>query len=240
MGRKFEVRKLSMAKTQGAKIKVYSKYGKEIYVCAKNGSPDPESNLALRRLIEKAKKDQVPSHVIEKAIDKAKGGGGEDFATARYEGFGPGNCMVIVDCLTDNNNRTFMDVRQAFVKNHAKIGGPGTVAHMFEHQAVFQFNGDDEEAVLENLMMEDVDVSDIECEDGIITVYAPHTEFFKVKNALTATMPDVTLDVEEISFVPQTMTEISGDDVASFEKFLDALNDCDDVQNVYHNAEIAD
>ncbi|OLQ75719.1 transcriptional regulator [Photobacterium proteolyticum] len=240
MGRKFEVRKLSMAKTQGAKIKVYSKYGKEIYVCAKNGSPDPESNLALRRLIEKAKKDQVPSHVIEKAIDKAKGGGGEDFATARYEGFGPGNCMVIVDCLTDNNNRTFMDVRQAFVKNHAKIGGPGTVAHMFEHQAVFQFNGDDEEAVLENLMMEDVDVSDIECEDGIITVYAPHTEFFKVKNALTATMPDVTLDVEEISFVPQTMAEISGDDVASFEKFLDALNDCDDVQNVYHNAEIAD
>ncbi|PSW20825.1 YebC/PmpR family DNA-binding regulatory protein [Photobacterium sanctipauli] len=240
MGRKFEVRKLSMAKTQGAKIKVYSKYGKEIYVCAKNGSPDPETNLALRRLIEKAKKDQVPSHVIEKAIDKAKGGGGEDFATARYEGFGPGNCMVIVDCLTDNNNRTFMDVRQCFVKNNAKIGGPGTVAHMFEHQAVFQFKGEDEEAVLENLMMEDVDVSDIECEDGVITVYAPHTEFFKVKNALTASMPDVTLDVEEISFVPQTMTEIAGDDIPAFEKFLDALNDCDDVQNVYHNAEMAD
>jgi len=240
MGRKFEVRKLSMAKTAGAKIKVYSKYGKEIYVCAKNGSLDPDSNLSLKRLIEKAKKDQVPSHVIEKAIDKAKGGAGEDFATARYEGFGPGNCMVIVDCLTDNNNRTFMDVRQAFVKNHAKIGGPGTVGHMFEHQAVFQFAGDDEDTVLENLMMEDVDVTDIECEDGIITVYAPHTEFFKVKNALAATMPDVTVDVEEISFVPQTMTEISGDDVAAFEKFLDVLNDCDDVQNIYHNAEIAE
>ncbi|WEM44575.1 YebC/PmpR family DNA-binding transcriptional regulator (plasmid) [Photobacterium sp. DA100] len=240
MGRSFEVRKASMAKTQGAKIKVYSKYGKEIYVIAKNGGIDPDTNLSLKRMIEKAKKDQVPSHVIEKAIDKAKGGGGEDFATARYEGFGPGNTMVIVDCLTDNNNRTFMDVRQAFVKNGAKIGSPGTTAHMFEHQAVFQFKGDDEEAVLENLMMEDADVSDIECEDGVITVFAPHTEFFKVKNALTATMPEVTLDVEEISFVPQTMTEISGEDVAKFEKFLDALNDCDDVQNVYHNAEIAE
>ncbi len=240
MGRKFEVRKLSMAKTQGAKIKVYSKYGKEIYVCAKNGSPDPDSNLALRRLIEKAKKDQVPSHVIEKAIDKAKGGGGEDYSTARYEGFGPGNCMVIVDCLTDNNNRTFMDVRQAFVKNNAKIGSPGTVGHMFEHQAVFEFKGTDEEVVLENLMMEDVDVTDITCEDGEITVYAPHTEFFKVKNALAATMADVEIDSEEIAFVPQTMTELAGDDIAMFEKFLDALNDCDDVQNVYHNAEIAD
>ncbi|GAL06138.1 hypothetical protein YebC [Photobacterium aphoticum] len=145
MGRSFEVRKASMAKTQGAKIKVYSKYGKEIYVIAKNGGIDPDTNLSLKRMIEKAKKDQVPSHVIEKAIDKAKGGGGEDFATARYEGFGPGNCMVIVDCLTDNNNRTFMDVRQCFVKNGAKIGSPGTAAHMFEHQAVFQFAGDDEE-----------------------------------------------------------------------------------------------
>ena len=240
MGRSFEVRKASMAKTQGAKIKVYSKYGKEIYVSAKNGGIDPDSNLSLKRLIEKAKKDQVPSHVIEKAIDKAKGGGGEDFATARYEGFGPGNTMVIVDCLTDNNNRTFMDVRQAFVKNNAKIGSPGTTAHMFEHQAVFQFKGEDEEVVLENLMMEDADVSDIECEDGVITVFAPHTEFFKVKNALAATMPEVTLDVEEISFVPQTMTEVAGEDVAKFEKFLDALNDCDDVQNVYHNAEIAE
>ena len=88
--------------------------------------------------------------------------------------------------------------------------------------------------------MEDVDVTDITCEDGEITVYAPHTEFFKVKNALAATMADVTIDSEEIAFVPQTMTELSGDDIAMFEKFLDALNDCDDVQNVYHNAEMAD
>ena len=238
MGRSFEVRKASMAKTQGAKIKVYSKYGKEIYMSAKNGGTDPDSNLSLRRLMEKAKKDQVPSHVIEKAIDKASGGGGEDFATARYEGFGPGGCSVIVDCLTDNNNRTYMDVRQCFVKNNAKIGAPGAVAHMFDHQAVFQFKGDDEEAVMEALIMGDADVTDIEAEDGMITVFAPHTEFFKVKNALADAMPDVTMEVEEITFVPQAMHPVTGDDVAPFEKFLDMLNDCDDVQNVYHNAEI--
>lgn len=238
MGRSFEVRKASMAKTQGAKVKLYSKYGKEIYVIAKNGGTDPESNLSLRRMIDKAKKDQVPSHVIEKAIEKASGSGGENYEVARYEGFGPGGCSVIVDCLTDNNNRTYMEVRQCFVKTNAKIGSPGSVAHMFEHQAVFQFAGDDEEAVLEALVMADVDVTDIECEDGVITVFAPHTEFFKVKSALTESMPDVTIDVEEITFVPQTMTTVSGDDVAVFEKFMDMLNDCDDVQNVYHNAEI--
>ncbi|RXJ71570.1 YebC/PmpR family DNA-binding transcriptional regulator [Veronia nyctiphanis] len=239
MGRSFEVRKASMAKTQGAKIKVYSKYGKEIYVVAKNGGTDPSSNLSLKRLIEKAKKDQVPSHIIDKALEKANGAGGENYEVARYEGFGPGGCSVIVDCLTDNNNRTYMEVRQCFVKTNAKIGSPGSVAHMFEHQSVFQFNGDDEEAVLEALMMADVDVTDIECENGVITVFAPHTEFFKVKNALADEMPDVTLDVEEITFVPQTMTEVSGDDVATFDKFIDMLDDCDDVQNVYHNAEVA-
>ncbi|ODP98546.1 YebC/PmpR family DNA-binding transcriptional regulator [Salinivibrio sp. SS2] len=238
MGRSFEVRKASMAKTQGAKIKVYSKYGKEIYVCAKNGGSDPDSNLSLRRLIEKAKKDQVPGHVIDKAIDKANGGGGENYEVARYEGFGPGNCAVIVDCLTDNNNRTYMDVRQCFVKNDAKIGSPGAVSHMFEHQAVFQFAGDDEEGVLEALVMADVDVTDIEAEDGVITVFAPHTEFFKVKNALSDHLGDAPLDLEEITFVPQTNTEVSGEDVERFEKFLDMLNDCDDVQNVYHNAEL--
>ncbi|MBD8514549.1 YebC/PmpR family DNA-binding transcriptional regulator [Photobacterium sp. WH77] len=238
MGRSFEVRKASMAKTQGAKIKVYSKYGKEIYMSAKNGGTDPDSNLSLRRLMEKAKKDQVPSHVIEKAIDKASGGGGEDFSTARYEGFGPGGCSVIVDCLTDNNNRTYMDVRQCFVKNNAKIGAPGAVAHMFDHQAVFQFKGDDEEAVMEALIMGDADVTDIEAEDGMITVFAPHTEFFKVKNALSDAMPDLVMEVEEITFVPQAMHPVTGDDVATFDKFLDMLNDCDDVQNVYHNAEI--
>ncbi|WP_299011272.1 YebC/PmpR family DNA-binding transcriptional regulator [uncultured Shewanella sp.] len=242
MGRAYQNRKESMAKTAGQKTRLYSRYGKEIYVCAKNGGTDPDGNLALRRLIDKAKKDQVPAHVIERGIEKAMGGVGEDYETARYEGFGPGGCMVIVDCLTDNMKRTFTEVRQAFVKNDAKIGSPGTVGHMFDHQAVFVFKneGEDEEAVLETLMMADVDVSDIEVDNGMITVYAPHTEFFKAKTALTDNTPNLHFEVEEITFVPQNHTEISGEDVAQFEKFLAALEDCDDVQNVYHNAEIAD
>ncbi|OLQ95075.1 transcriptional regulator [Vibrio ponticus] len=238
MGRSFEVRKASMAKTAGAKIKVYSKYGKEIYMSAKNGGSDPDMNLSLRHLIAKAKKDQVPAHVIEKALDKANGGGGEDYVPARYEGFSPGGASVIVDCLTDNGNRTFQDVRQCFVKTGAKIGVEGTVSHMFAHQAVFQFKGEDEESVLEALMMADCDVTDIELEDGVITVYAPNTEFFKVKTALNTEYPELTLDVEEITFVPQSYHEIGADDQEKFQKFLDLLEDCDDVQQVYHNAEI--
>lgn len=237
MGRSFENRKASMAKTQGAKSKLYAKYGKEIYVCAKNGGADPSANLTLRRLIEKAKKDQVPAHVIDRALEKAQGAGGEDYATARYEGFGPGGCMVIVDCLTDNNNRTITDVRQCFVKNDAKIGAPGAVAHMFDHQAIFSFKGDDEDAILELLMEADVDVADIEVEDGMITVFAPHTEFYKARTALVEAMPELEFEIEEITFVPQTITKISGEDVEVFEKFMDMLNDCDDVQDVYHNAE---
>jgi len=240
MGRAYQNRKLSMAKTAGQKTKLYSKFGKEIYVIAKNGGTDPDGNLSLRSTIEKAKKAQVPAHVIEKAIEKAKGTGGEDYVPARYEGFGPGNCMVIIDCLTDNGNRTIKDVRQCFTKTHSKIGSSGTVSHMFDHQAVFSFKGDDDEAVLENLMMADIDVTDVEAEDGIITVYAPHTEFFKLKTTFANDMPEITLDVEEITFVPQTYTEISGDDIEMFEKFMNMLEDCEDVQEVYHNAEIAE
>jgi len=227
-----------MAKTADAKTKVYSKYGREIYVSAKSGGADPSANLTLRRLIEKAKKDQVPSHVIDRALDKASGAGGEDYSTTRYEGFGPGGCMVIVDCLTDNNNRTFNDVRQCFNKNNAKIGGPGAVAHMFDYLAIFAFKGTDDEEALEALMEAEVDVTDIENENGIITVFAPNTEFFRVKTALTDAMPDIDFDVEDIAYVPHNMTTVSGDDAVVFEKFLAALEDCDDVQQVYHNAEL--
>ncbi|MDH5358920.1 MAG: YebC/PmpR family DNA-binding transcriptional regulator [Gammaproteobacteria bacterium] len=238
MGRAYQNRKESMAKTSDAKAKVYSKYGREIYVCAKAGGVDPDGNLALRSLIDRAKKDQVPTHVIEKAIDKAKGGGGEDFAPARYEGFGPGGCMVIVDCLTDNPNRTFGDVRQCFTKTKTKIGTPGTVAHMFDHAAIFVFKGDDEEPVLDALLMADVDVTDIENEDGMITVFAPHTEYGKARQALLDSLGDIEFEVDEIQFVPKGSTPVTVDDVPMFEKFLDMLNDLDDVQNVYHDAEL--
>ncbi len=237
MGRAYQNRKESMAKTAASKTKVYSKYGREIYVSAKSGGVDPNGNLSLRRLIEKAKKDQVPAHVIKNALDKAQGGGGEDFSAARYEGFGPANTMLIVDCLTDNNNRTFKDVRQCFHKNASKLAGPGSVAHMFDHQAVFAFKGDDEEAVLEALMMADVDVSDIECEDGMVTVFAPHTAYNQVKTALNDAFGALTFDMDDISYEPQNLVSLSGDDAEVFQELLAALNDCDDVQNVYHNAD---
>ncbi len=212
MGRAFQNRKESMAKTSNMKAKVYSKYGREIYVCAKSGGVDPDGNLALRSMIDRAKKDQVPSHVIQKALDKAKGGGGEDYSPARYEGFGPSNTMVIVECLTDNPNRTFGDVRTCFNKAKAKIGSQGTVSHMFDHSAILMFAGDDEDAVLEALMMDDVDVTDIELDDGKVTVFAPHTESHKAKQALIEAFGDVEFELDEIQFVPQTTTPVAADD----------------------------
>ena len=238
MGRAYQNRKESMAKTSDAKAKVYSKFSREIYVCAKSGGIEVEGNLALANLIERAKKAQVPAHVIDKALDKAKGGGGEDYSPARYEGFGPGGCMVIVECLTDNPNRTFGDVRNCFNKTKCKIGSQGSVSHMFDHSAIFVFNGDDEDEVLEGLMMEDVDVSDIELEDGKTSVFAPHTDYFKAKKALQDSIEGLDLEVDEIQFVPQNTTPVSEDDMPMFEKFIDMLNDLEDVQNIYHNAEV--
>ena len=235
MGRAYQNRKESMAKTSDQKARVYSRHARVIYVTAKQGGVDPDGNLALRSAMERAKKDQVPSHVIDKALDKAKGSAGEDFAPARYEGFGPGGCMVIVDCLTDNPNRTIGDVRQCFTKTKCKIGNPGSVSHSFDHSAIFVFPGEDEDAVLEALMMADVDVEDIECEDGKITVFAPHTEFAKARQALNEAFGDIDFEVEEIQFVPKDTSPIPAEDEAMFEKFIDMLQDVEDVQKVYHN-----
>lgn len=237
VGRAYQNRKVSMAKTSDAKAKVYSKYGREIYVCAKSGGIDPAGNLALRGLIDRAKKDQVPTHVIDKAIDKAKGGGGEDFTPARYEGFGPGGCKVIVDCLTDNPNRTFGDVRLCFTKTKCKIGTQGVVGHMFDHAAIMVFEHSDEDTVLDTLLTADVDVTDIESDNGKVTVFTPQTDYFKAKQALSDSFGDINFEVDEIQFVPRSVTAISGEDLEMFEKFLDLLNDLDDVQNVYHDAE---
>jgi YebC/PmpR family DNA-binding regulatory protein len=238
MGRAYQNRKESMAKTSDMKAKIYSRYGREIYMSAKTGGSDPTGNLSLRSLIERAKKDQVPSHVIDKALAKAQGGAGEDFSPARYEGYGPGNCMVIIDCLTDNPNRTFGDVRNCFTKSKAKIGTQGSVAHMFDHDAIFVFNGDDDEVVLEALMEADADVTDVEVEDGKVSVFTPNTEFFATKTALEEAFPDIDFDVAEIQFIPKVSTTLDNeDDIAMFEKFMGMLNELDDVQNVYHNVE---
>ena len=155
----------------------------------------------------------------------------------RSEGYGPGNTMVIVECLTDNPNRTFGDVRHCFTKTNCKIGTEGSVAYMFDHSAIFVFDGDDDEPVLEALMMADVDVTDIEAEDGKITVFAPHTEYSKAKIALKEAFEGIELEVDEIQFLPQIPKTIEGEDLEMFEKFIDLLEDLDDVQKVYYDAE---
>ena len=237
MGRAYQNRKMSMATTAAIKTSIYSRYSREIYVTAKAGGADPSANLSLRSLIDRAKKDQVPSHVIDKALDKASSGVGEDFQVARYEGFGPGGSMVLVDCLTDNANRTIGDVRPAFTKGKGKIGTPGTVAHMFDHAAIFVFKGDEDE-VLETLLLGDVDVTDVESDDGLLTVIAPHTEYARARNALTEAYPGIDFEVDEIQFVPKGETVLTGDELEQFEKLLDLLDACEDVQRVYHDVKL--
>jgi YebC/PmpR family DNA-binding regulatory protein len=235
MGRIFEKRKESIFKTAAQKSKLYAKYGKQLYMAAKNGVPDPEANPALRSMIEKAKREQVPSHVIEKAIQKASGAGGEDFQPARYEGFGPGGALVIVDCLTDNNQRTISEIRSCFTKTGSKLAANGSVVVSFDHVAVLSFKGDNEEQVLEAMFAADVAVEEVESKDGYITIFAPPSEFYKAKTAVLEAFPTVDLETQEITFLPQSRKTLSADDQAQFEKFLDMLNDCDDVQDIYHN-----
>ncbi|MBX7072869.1 MAG: YebC/PmpR family DNA-binding transcriptional regulator [Pirellulales bacterium] len=235
MGRIFEKRKESIFKTAAQKSKLYAKYGKQLYVVAKNGVPDPEANPSLRSMIEKAKREQVPSHVIEKAIQKASGAGGEDFQAARYEGFGPGGAMVIVDCLTDNNQRTISDIRSCFTKTGSKLAANGAIVMSFDHVAVLSFKGDNEEQVLEAMFAADVAVDEVESSDGYITIFAPPAEFHKAKKALLDALPQVDLETQEITFLPQSRKTLSAEDQALFDKFLGMLNDCDDVQEIYHN-----
>lgn len=235
MGRIFEKRKYSIFKTAAQNSKLYSKYSKQLYVAAKNGVPDPTANPVLRNIVERAKKENVPSHVIEKALQKAAGAGGENYQPARYEGFGPGGSLVIVDCLTDNNTRTISDVRSCFTKTGAKLSANGSVVMLFDHLAVISFRGDSEEKVLEALFAADVAVEEVESKDGTITVFAPPAEFYKAKTALHDAFPGLEFDVQEITFLPKEAKVLGADELAQFEKFLGMLNECDDVQEVYHN-----
>src|SRR4051812_34440606 len=181
MGRMFEKRKESIFKTAAQKSKLYARYGKLMYVAAKNGVPDPDANPTLRSIVDKAKRENVPAHVIEKAIQKASGTGGEDFQPARYEGFGPGGALVIVDCLTDNPQRTISEIRSCFTKTGSKLAANGSVALSFDRLAILSFKGDNEEQVLEALLEADVNIDEVESEAGHVTIFAPPGEFFKVK-----------------------------------------------------------
>lgn len=236
MGRAFEVRKVAMGKTAAVKSKLYAKYGKEIYMAAKSGTPDPELNQTLKRIIERAKKDQVTADVIKRAIDKAKGGSEESYSEARYEGFGPGNSIIIVECLTDNVNRTIAEVRNCFTKTNGKLGVSGSVLHQFNHQAVFTVPGLTEDEVLETLVLNDVDVTDIEAEEDGVTILGDAKDYNQIRTAFTDDNSELEFITDEIMWLPIMETELlSEDDKNTFQKLLDMLNELDDVQDVYHN-----
>ena len=238
MGRKFEVRKASMMKTGLAKSRLYSRYGKEIYMCAKNGGANPESNWALRHLIEKAKKEQVPSDVIKRNIQKAEKGTGEDFKPIRYEGFGPGGVGIIVDTLTDNVNRTVGEVRAAFTKVNCKLGVSGSVEHGYKHQSFVSVKGMDEETIFETLLMEDIEVTDISEEDGIVDIESDGYSMDKITKALNDADESIEIVESESGWYPHDEIELSEEQQAAFDKMMGMLNECEDVQTIYHNAKM--
>lgn len=237
MGRKWQNIKYKKAQKDQNTSRIYAKFGREIYVAAKKGVPDPEANQNLKMVIERAKTYDVPKHIIERAIEKAKGGADENFEELRYEGFGPGGSMIIVDALTNNVNRTASEVRAAFGKNGGNMGVSGSVSYMFDHTAVFVFSGKTVDETFEILLEADVDVRDIEEEDGQVVVYAEPDHFHAVQEALNAAgITDFA--VAELTMVPKSEVTLSGEDLAQFEKLIDALEDLEDVQQVYHNVDL--
>ena len=216
--------------------KLYSRYGKEIYLAAKAGGPEPDANLALRRLIEKAKKEQVPADVIKRAVDKVKSGVTENYEEKVFEGYANGGATIIVKCLTDNINRTISSVRPAFTKSKAKLGNEGSVSYLYDVISVVAFKGLDEETVLDALVMAEVDAQDIVSEeDGTIKIVGEPTDLYKIKEAIEGVKPNVEFDIDEIQTLPQDTVELAGEDMELFERLMNNLNNCDDVDQIYHN-----
>ncbi len=228
----------SKAKTGAAKAKVYSSYAKEIYSVAKQGGTDPNGNLSLRHLIDKAKKEQVPADVIKRAIDKVNSGVDESYTSARYEGFASGGATVIVDCLTDNVNRTVSLVRNAFTKSKAKMGVSGCVSHMYENLAVVMVKDLTEDEVLEALLMKEVDAKDVEVENNTVTVYGEPSDLYKIKEAILEYKNDADIIFDEVTMIPNEMTTLEGEDKENFDKLLSMLDEVEDVQKVYHNVNL--
>lgn len=233
MGRAYEVRKASIMKTGAVKAKLYSIYAREIYQSAKSGGVDPDSNITLRRLIEKAKGDQIPSDIIKRAIDKVNSGVDENYSTVIYEIYGPGGSNLIVTGLTDNVNRTLSDIRPALNKNNGKMGVSGSVMYMYEHLSVVRIKGLDELSLMEALINFDVD-ADIETEEET-TVYGKPEDLFKIKEAIKSIDANIEFLVEEISYLPKEQIELTGDDLKEFNRMIEMLDAVDDVSNIYHN-----
>lgn len=239
MGRKWNNIKDKKAAKDANMSRIYAKFGREIYVAARQGEPDPEANRALKVVLERAKTYNVPKAIIERAIEKAKGGSDENYDELRYEGFGPNGSMVIVDALTNNVNRTASEVRAAFGKNGGNLDVSGSVAYMFDATAVIGVEGKTADEVLELLLEADVDVRDVFEEDDTVIVYADPDQFHAVQEAFK-NVGITDFKVAELTMIPQNYVTLSEEDQAKFEKMIDALEDLEDVQQVYHNVDLGE
>jgi len=219
--------------------KIWTKLLREVTVAAKEGGGDVDTNPRLRLAVDKANAGNVPKDTIKRAIERGAGGGeGENYDELRYEGYGPGGVAVIVDCMTDNRNRTASEVRHAFSKAGGNLGTDGSVAYMFSKQGIISFApGADEDAIMEAALeagAEDVVVND----DGSVDVITTPEEFSAVKDGLEAA--GLTPDNAEVTFSASNMTALDKETAEKLLRMIDALEDLDDVQDVYTNADISE
>ncbi|MEK4207612.1 MULTISPECIES: YebC/PmpR family DNA-binding transcriptional regulator [Paenibacillus] len=236
MGRKWNNIKEKKASKDANTSRVYAKFGVEIYVAAKKGEPDPEANRALKVVLERAKTYNVPKAIIDRALDKAKGSAEENYEELRYEGFGPSGSMIIVDALTNNVNRTAPLIRSTFSKNGGNMGVSGSVAYMFDSTAVIGVEGKTADEVIEMMFDAELDVRDVLEEDDAVIVYAEPDQFNAVQEVFkNAGITEFT--VAELNMLPQNYVALPEDVQAQFEKLIDALEDLEDVQQVYHNVD---
>ena len=219
--------------------RVWTRVVREIMVAARTGGGDPTANPRLRLAIEKAKAANMPADTVKRNIDKATGNlEGVSYEEIRYEGYGIGGAAIIVDTMTDNRVRTVADVRHVFSKYGGNMGTEGSVAFQFKHcgQLVFA-PGTDEDKVMDVALeagAEDV----IADEEGAIEVLTSPADFEAVKNALEAA--GLNPELAEVTMRPENTIELTGDDAARMQKLIDVIEDLDDVQEVFHNAEIAE
>ena len=217
-----------------ARGKVFQKLAKEIMVAAKGGSPDPNQNASLRLAVDKAKAQNMPKENIQKAIEKATGGNdGANFESVRYEGYGHGGVAFMVDCLTDNRNRTASQVRAAFTKAGGNLGTDGSVSYMFERRGSIVIPGEYDE---DTMMMTALDAGalDFENVEGNYLITTDASSFTTVKEALENA--DVKEFLEcELTYIPNMEVELDEEGQEKVLKLVDALDDLDDVQDVYYN-----
>ena len=217
--------------------RIWTRVVREIMVAARTGGGDPAANPRLRLAIEKAKAANMPADPIKRTIDKATGNlEGVSYEEIRYEGYGLGGAAIIVDTMTDNRVRTVAEVRHIFSKYGGNMGTEGSVAFQFKHCGqLFFAPGTDEEKVM-NVALEAGAEDVITDDEGAIEVLTPSAEFEAVKNALEAA--GLTPEVAEVTMRPENTIDLAGDDAAKMQKLLDMLEDLDDVQDVFHNANV--